>query len=73
MWIAFGLLIAGVLITFWMPRRRFWGRLDTDGRLSMVFRADRYVDVGREFGALLDDLVRGRRTGDPAEPTTDTR
>ena len=72
-WIAFGLLIAGVLITFWMPRRRFWGRLDTDGRLSMVFRADRYVDVGREFGALLDDLVRGRLTGDPAEPTTDTR
>ncbi len=72
-WIAFGLLIAGVLITFWMPRRRFWGRLDADGRLSMVFRADRYVDVGREFGALLDDLVRGRRTGDPAEPPSTPR
>ncbi len=72
-WIAFGLLIAGVLITFWMPRRRFWGRLDADGRLSMVFRADRYVDVGREFGALLDDLVRGRRTSDPGEPPSVTR
>ena len=72
-WIAFGLLIAGVLITFWMPRRRFWGRLDADGRLSMVFRADRYVDVGREFGALLDDLVRGRRADDPAEPPSAPR
>ena len=27
--------------------------------------ADRYVDVGREFGRLLDDLVAARRT-DPA-------
>ena len=72
-WMAFGFLITGLLITFWMPRRRFWGRLDASGRLSMVFGADRYVDVGREFGALLDDLVRGRRTGDPAEPPSGTR
>jgi cytochrome c biogenesis protein len=60
-WTAFGLLIVGLLITFWMPRRRVWGRLDADGRLALVLRADRYVDTGREFGRLLDDLVASRR------------
>ena len=44
-----------------MPRRRVWARLDADGRLSLVvWRADRYVDVGREFGRVLDDLVKAR-------------
>ncbi len=62
-WIAFGLLITGLLITFWMPRRRVWGRLDADGRLALAVRADRYVDVGREFGRVLDDLVAARRAG----------
>ena len=32
-----------------------------DGQLGLVFRADRYVDVEREFGSLLDDLVAARR------------
>ncbi len=66
-WTAFGLLLVGLLITFWMPRRRVWGRLDADGRLALVFLADRYVDVGREFGRLLDDLVAARRPGADAE------
>ncbi|MEI7744969.1 MAG: cytochrome c biogenesis protein ResB [Chloroflexota bacterium] len=61
-WTAFLLLITGLLITFWMPRRRVWARLDADGRLALAVRADRYVDVGREFGHLLDDLVAARRT-----------
>jgi cytochrome c biogenesis protein len=56
-WAAFGFLIVGLLITFWMPRRRVWGRLEAGGRLALVVRADRYVDVGREFGRFLDDLV----------------
>jgi cytochrome c biogenesis protein len=60
-WFAFGGLIVGLLITFWLPRRRVWGRLDPDGRLALAFKADRYVDVGREFGRLLDDLVATRR------------
>ncbi len=60
-WAAFLSLIAGITITFYRPRRRVWARLTTDGRLGLVFRADRYVDVEREFGALLDDLVRVRR------------
>jgi cytochrome c biogenesis protein ResB len=65
-WIAFGFLIAGIVITFWMPRRRVWARLRPDGQLHVVWRSDRYVDVTREFGRLLDDLVRLRRTTAPA-------
>ena len=60
-WAAFAFLISGIVISFWLPRRRVWGRLDADGRLSLVMRADRYVDAGREFGRLLDDLVAARR------------
>jgi cytochrome c biogenesis protein len=60
-WAAFLSLIAGITITFYRPRRRVWARIAPDGRLALVFRADRYVDVEREFGALLDDLVAVRR------------
>ncbi|MEO5966581.1 MAG: cytochrome c biogenesis protein ResB, partial [Candidatus Limnocylindrales bacterium] len=45
-WTAAGFLLVGLLITFWMPRRRVWARLDADGRLALAVRADRYVDVG---------------------------
>ena len=65
MWIAFASLITGIVISFWLPRRRVWGRLDADGRLALVMRADRYVDAGREFGRLLDDLVAARRASPP--------
>ncbi len=67
-WTAFALLIAGILITFWMPRRRVWGKLGADGRLALVVRADRYVDVTREFGRLLDDLVAARRPATDSQP-----
>ena len=60
-WAAFLSLITGIVITFYRPRRRVWARLASDGRLGLVFRADRYVDVEGEFGALLDDLVAVRR------------
>ena len=60
-WVAFGLLIAGITISFYRPRRRVWTRLAPDGRLGIVWRSDRYVDVEREFGRLLDQLVAGRR------------
>jgi cytochrome c biogenesis protein len=59
-WIAFGLLIAGITITFYRPRRRVWTRLRQDGSLGVVWRSDRYVDVEREFGRLLDRLVAAR-------------
>lgn len=59
-WTAFGFLIAGLAITFYLPRRRIWARLSPAGELAIVARADRYVDVEREFGRLLDDLVAAR-------------
>lgn len=61
-WLAFLSLIAGITITFYFPRRRVWARSTGDGRLGLVWRSDRYVDVEREFGRLLDDLVAARRT-----------
>ena len=60
-WIAFGLLIAGLSIVFYFPRRRVWARSSADGHTGLVWRSDRYVDVEREFGRLLDNLVAARR------------
>ena len=64
-WTAFLSLITGISITFYFPRRRVWARLAPDGLLGLVWRSDRYVDVEREFGRLLDDLVaiRHRKLG----------
>jgi cytochrome c biogenesis protein len=59
-WTAFGSLIVGLAITFYLPRRRIWARLTPAGELALVARSDRYVDVEREFGRLLDDLVARR-------------
>jgi cytochrome c biogenesis protein len=59
-WLAFGSLIAGLLISFYLPRRRVWTRVGPDGELWIVGRSDRYVDFEGEFGRLLDDLVRAR-------------
>jgi cytochrome c biogenesis protein ResB len=59
-WLAFGTLISGILITFYLPRRRVWARLAANGELGLVGRSDRYVDFDREFGRLLDDLVAAR-------------
>jgi cytochrome c biogenesis protein len=59
-WIAFGLLIVGLVITFHLPRRRVWARVTPAGEVALVGRSDRYVDFEREFGRLLDDLVAAR-------------
>ena len=60
-WTAFASLITGIAITFYLPRRRVWARVSQAGELAIVARSDRYVDVEREFGRLLDDLVAARR------------
>ena len=65
-WSAFVLLIIGLSITFYLPRRRIWARLDPAGELRLVARSDRYVDVEREFGRLLDDLVARRAVPSPS-------
>ena len=55
-WIAFLSLISGLVLSFYFPRRRVWARF-AEGRLQLAMLADRYVDVNREFGALLDDVA----------------
>jgi cytochrome c biogenesis protein len=67
-WAAFGSLIVGLAITFYLPRRRIWAKLTPAGELALVARSDRYVDLEREFGRLLDDLV-ARRTASSGPPS----
>jgi cytochrome c biogenesis protein len=54
-WIAVASLISGVVVTFYLPRRRVWVRL-TEGRAALVLRAERYVSVDRELDELVADL-----------------
>ena len=56
-WFAFGCLIVGLAITFYLPRRRVWARVNAEGELRIVGRADRYVEFEREFDRLLEDLA----------------
>jgi hypothetical protein len=60
-WLAFGLLIAGLAVTFYLPRRRVWARVDAAGELRIVGRSERYVDFEREFARLLEDLAARSR------------
>ncbi len=71
-WAAFASLIVGLSITFYLPRRRVWARLDPDGSLAMVGRSDRYVDFDREFGRLVDDLVTARGRAVATGPAAST-
>jgi cytochrome c biogenesis protein len=56
-WLAFGLLIAGLALTFYFPRRRAWARI-TAREVTLAFTADRYVDQDREFARLADEVAR---------------
>ena len=67
-WGAFLALITGIMVTFYLPRRRVWARLSPDGELALVGRSDRYVDFESEFGGLLDDLVAARPRSAAAGP-----
>jgi len=60
-WASFLLLVLGLAITFYFPRRRVWARVAPAGDVRLAAHADRYVDLRREFGALLEDLVVRRR------------
>jgi cytochrome c biogenesis protein len=59
-WLAFAALISGLLVTFYLPRRRVWARLRPDGRVDLVGRADRQADFERDLAALVDELVAAR-------------
>ena len=68
-WLAFGLLIAGLVLTFYFPRRRAWARIDGD-RVELAFLADRYVDADGEFGKLTESVALA--TGGRIKGKTDT-
>ena len=72
-WFAFASLLAGLAVTFYLPRRRIWARLGPDGRLDLVGRSDRQVDFDREFGGLVDALVTARGAGTAAPPPAGSR
>jgi cytochrome c biogenesis protein len=55
-WVAFGLLIAGLVLTFYFPRRRAWARIG-EGRVELALAADRYVDADREAGQLVEAVA----------------
>ena len=55
-WLAFALLIVGLVLTFYFPRRRAWARV-TDDHVELAFVADRYVDSDREFERLVEAVV----------------
>ena len=62
------LLIIGLAITFYLPRRRIWARLAPAGELRLVARSDRYVDLEREFGTPASTISSPRRRRPPAGP-----
>ena len=67
-WLAFGLLIVGLVLTFYFPRRRAWARV-THERVELAFVADRYVDADGEFQKLTDAVALA--TGGRIESETD--
>jgi cytochrome c biogenesis protein len=56
-WVAFALLIVGLVLTFYFPRRRAWARV-TPGHVELAFVADRYVDSDREFERLGEAVAK---------------
>jgi cytochrome c biogenesis protein len=63
-WLAFGCLIGGLVLSFYFPRRRAWARLE-GGRLGIAFLADPSVDREREFGLLVEALESALRARTP--------
>jgi len=61
-WIGAGMLIAGLLVTFWVPRRRLWAKI-TPTRTHLAGQAGHMVDFRRELvelarqaGAEMDEV-----------------
>jgi cytochrome c biogenesis protein ResB len=50
-WIAVGLGLVGLAITFYVPRRRLWLRV-RDGRLAIAGTGERTAKMEREFAEL---------------------
>lgn len=60
-WVGTALLITGMMVTFWVPRRRLWARITPTrtylaGQAGHLIRLDREMaDLARQEGAILDE------------------
>jgi cytochrome c biogenesis protein ResB len=50
-WIGAGMLVAGMVVTFWVPWRRLWAKI-TPTRIYMAGQSGRLVDFRREMAEL---------------------
>ncbi len=68
-WVGTALLITGLMVTFWVPRRRLWARITPTrthlaGQAGHLIRLDREMeDLARREGATLDE-AEGRGEDD---------
>lgn len=53
-WVAAGLTVMGLMITFWVPRRRLWAKISSGGT-QLAGQAPRYVKFNRELRRLVQN------------------
>jgi cytochrome c biogenesis protein len=64
-WIAAGLFVPALWVTFWFARRRIWAQY-RDGRVALAGMADRFVDLQKEIDEIVG-AVGGGPTNEPKE------
>ena len=50
-WAAAALIVLGLMVTFWVPRRRLWARISSNG-ISLAGQAPAHADFARELRSL---------------------
>ncbi|MBI4319667.1 MAG: cytochrome c biogenesis protein ResB [Chloroflexi bacterium] len=61
-WLAAALLVIGASLTFYLPRRRLWGRIGPN-ELTLVGSTDRMSNFRPEFERLVDDVRQATGLG----------
>jgi cytochrome c biogenesis protein ResB len=61
-WVGVGLILLGLIATFWVPRRRFWARI-TATRTSLAGQAPSHARYARELRRLARDAGAGAAEG----------
>jgi cytochrome c biogenesis protein ResB len=52
-WAGAGLIVLGVMVTFWVPRRRLWAKINSSGT-ALAGQAPGHADYARELRELAD-------------------
>jgi hypothetical protein len=50
-WVGAALTVLGLMITFWVPRRRLWAKISSDGT-QLAGQAPRHAKFSRELRRL---------------------